>query len=302
MPKFNFGLDSSAAEAELGDGFYSGDCPPKGNYTVLVKQAHVKPNSNGDPRIALLLEITEEEGDKAQYNGYGFFTGLNVTDQGMPWVNNFLDAIGADRKKFVAGDVTVSAADSKGQQELLKIGTKKVVGNILRAVTKVRPYNGEDQLDLVRFLLDDDEGGGSRRAAEVEPDADAVGLGDSEDAAAADGADDASDGYTEEELEELSVADLKEVCDSWDLTYKSSAKKPELIKLILDAQNEPDETAGSDDSGSDAGDDLTEADMEDMSADDLKDYIKEKGWEMPKPPIKRKLVAAILQFQAEPPF
>lgn len=309
MPKYNFGLNSEAAEAELGGGFYDGPVPPPGVYDFEIKQINVKDNSNGDPRIGLVLEIVAEEGDeKAEYNGAAAFTGLNATDQGAPWVNNFLDACGVDRKKFYSGDVVVSAKNAKGAQDIVKIGGKTIVGKMVRALTKVRQYNGEDQMDIVRYILDGDDDkkpAKSKSKSEPEPDEAATGLEDADDSS-----EESDDTYTKEELEELTADDLKEILEAWEIEAPAKAKKPALIKLIMEAQaseedadasDDGDESEEADDSES-GGDDLTEDELNEMSSDELKEYITEQGWELPRPPVKSKLVKAVLKYQAEPPF
>lgn len=48
--------------------------------------------------------------------------------------------------------------------------------------------------------------------------------------------DDESEGYTEDELEELSLADLKNIAKEWGLKVKAGSKAPAYIEAILAAQ------------------------------------------------------------------
>jgi hypothetical protein len=304
MPKFSFGLGSEAANQELGEGFYKGECPPAGIYNCTVKRFTTKPNVNGDERLNILLEISEEEGeDKAEYNGYGMFNGINVTEQGLPWLNNMLDGLGIDREKAHGdGGVITSNRDGNKQANVLKLGGVDPIGIAVKVLTRMEPYKGKDQLDVVEYLIEGDEKPAAKkgRAAKAEPE-EAAGLDDVDTSATEEG----GEAYTEDELNELSPAELKEVCDAWEITYAPKATKATLVKAILKFQDESATDAGeegTDESEADAGDDLTEADLADMSKEELVEYIEEKGWTVPRPPVASRLRAAILKFQADPPF
>ena len=49
------------------------------------------------------------------------------------------------------------------------------------------------------------------------------------------------DGYTRDELEEMSLAELKAIVKEWDLTVKPGSKSPTYIRTILAAQEPGDE-------------------------------------------------------------
>lgn len=66
--------------------------------------------------------------------------------------------------------------------------------------------------------------------AEDEDDAD-VDVNDDED----------EEGYTEDELEAMDTAELKEICDTWGIEYTPKARAAGLIKKILEAQEEGEE-------------------------------------------------------------
>lgn len=304
MGKFNFGVNSTeAASEELGDGFYSGDTPPKGIYTCLVKQFKIKLNKNSDHRLSVLLEVQEEEdSDKAQYNGYGFWGGYNVVDEeyAKKFINNMLDGIGASRKDFWAEKITTSPGkiDKETAQDVLKIGSRRTTGHMVRVATKFKPASGgyDEGLEPQRFLTDEDV---PQRSGEVEPDETAQGLDEP-------GGDEAAgEGYTEEELTELEPDDLRAICVEWEIKHAPKATKPTLIKLILAAQEdaaEP-EPEGAEAAQSALDDDaLTESDLEEMEKADLVKYLEEKGWEVPSPAIPSRLRKLILKNQAEPPF
>ncbi|AKL88353.1 hypothetical protein BH789_gp072 [Gordonia phage GMA6] len=50
--------------------------------------------------------------------------------------------------------------------------------------------------------------------------------------------DEDEDGYTEDELDGMELAELREVLDEWEVDYSPKARKATLIKLILEAQDE----------------------------------------------------------------
>lgn len=92
MPKLSFGIDGVGKE-DIEGGFYQGDPPVPGTYKGKLKICRVgkikKAGENqGKPRLAILVEITE-----GKYKGAGVWTGLNVTDQGVPYVNQWLNSL-----------------------------------------------------------------------------------------------------------------------------------------------------------------------------------------------------------------
>ncbi len=74
---------------------YAGPVPPAGAYRCVIKRMTIQLNKNNDPMITALFEIAEE-GSNKKYNGYGFFENFNITDQGAPFVNQFLLAMVGD--------------------------------------------------------------------------------------------------------------------------------------------------------------------------------------------------------------
>lgn len=311
--KYGFSLDKSLADKELGDSFYTGETPPKGNYHGNLKLLAIKKNKNDDDMLNYLLEI-QEEGDKAKFNGYGIWGNLNVTEQGAAWLNNFLDALGPKAKAdFYAGNVTVDGANPPN---ILKIGSLKPIGVPMFASCKIETYNGEGNLRVGTFLIE--EGGKKKKGkSEPEPDEEAEGLEDpdeadedqdddaddteADEAEDEDGEEEDEEQYTEEDLTELDPKDLREILDGWEVEYAPKATKATLIKTIL-AQYEEADDEEAEDEEEEQSDDLTEEDMGEMSPDELKEYITEKGWKMPKPPVRSKLMKTILENQAEPPF
>lgn len=70
-------------------------------------------------------------------------------------------------------------------------------------------------------------------------------LGEGEEEEAED--DEDFEGYDEDELNDMSLAELKAIAKEWELSVKAGTKKPALVTLILEAQEEEDEDEDEDD-------------------------------------------------------
>lgn len=244
--KFNVGGEAADVDPNS-DGFYDGPTPPKGVYRTQLKFLRIKDNSNGDPRISGICEIAEPKGsDKAKYNGYGIWVGLNITKQGAPYVNNFLDTFGFNRKAFWGtGGVTVDENDeNKSGGLILKIGTKIVKeGAACRIRTKFTPAKGEwdERLEVAGagFLPLSGEDGGSAwdeeddeavdAAADAESDEDEEAADTEEEGEEEDGEDEEAeteeeeaegDEWTLEEISALTRAEIKELLKEWSPDFK----------------------------------------------------------------------------------
>lgn len=158
MGKLKFGVgDMSDAEPGEGGQFYDGETPPRGIYKVALKFLQAKTNKNGDTMLVALLEIREDREDKKQFNGYGIWHNMNVTEQGAPWVNAFLDTFGFNRSKFWNDGATVN--EETDPPTVTKIGSKAIKGGeMCRVATKRETYKGEEKLRVQQFLpVDDDD-------------------------------------------------------------------------------------------------------------------------------------------------
>lgn len=149
MKKMKFTVGAEAADVDPNtEGFYDGPTPPKGVYRFQLKFLNMKENSNGDPMLNGVLEIAERpKSEKGKFNGYGMWFNLNVTKQGAPYVNNFLDVFGFNRKAFWGtGGVTVDENDDPAT--VTKIGSKTVNPEKMQCKirTKFKTYQGEKEL------------------------------------------------------------------------------------------------------------------------------------------------------------
>ena len=55
------------------------------------------------------------------------------------------------------------------------------------------------------------------------------------------------DGYTEDELQDMELDELREILDEWEVEYSAKARKATLVKLVLEAQEWEDEDEDEDD-------------------------------------------------------
>lgn len=163
MPKIaNFGGGAKNAELDLDDStFYDGPVPPKGVYRGKLKRLALKKNKNGDWMFNGVVEINETSRHKKQYNGYGAWFNQNITESGAPFVNAFLDALGlskAQKKAFWGSTgVKTETGDSKdGPHPVEAIGGFRVKEEMpIVFLGKRDSYNGEERLQVGRFLVAD---------------------------------------------------------------------------------------------------------------------------------------------------
>jgi len=233
--KFNVGADAAEATSDS-ESFYDGPTPPKGVYRTRLKFLKLKTNKNNDPMLNGIMEIEEPKGsDKAKYNGYGIWFNINVTRQGAPYVNNFLDTLGFNKKAFWAtGGVTVD--ENEDPPTVTKIGAKTVgEGHLARLRTKFKAASGgyDESLQVAGagFLplsaSDEDAETWDEDSDESEEVADDVvdEVADDEESEEGDEEEEAAeepeeDAWTLDELKEQSRVDLKELLKEWSPEFK----------------------------------------------------------------------------------
>lgn len=130
MPKFNLNINGVDVEAAEGREEWKGPLPPKGSYPAKLRLVQVKQiKGKSDNRLSIMAVLdTKNDPDRAQYDGCPVWGGVNLTEQGIPYINQFLQAISTDetdylkvKRSFYAGFVT----DEK-KVNVLKIGTKRI--------------------------------------------------------------------------------------------------------------------------------------------------------------------------------
>lgn len=158
MPKARWAISQEEPEDLESYDVYDGEKPPAGVYAVKLTRLSVKANKNGDPMLNGLLIVSEPKGAaKAKYNGYTIWFNQNVTEQGGPYVKQFLAALGLTWAEFrnkcvLEGDMP--QAKDEPATRVMKIGSVKFNdGNepALRVATKEGNYNGP-KLDVSQFL------------------------------------------------------------------------------------------------------------------------------------------------------
>lgn len=76
------------------------------------------------------------------------------------------------------------------------------------------------------------------------------------------------DGEGEKKLEDLTVPELKKLCDEKEIEYTKSAKKADLIALLENAENEEEEEEEEEDGEDEQGDEDGETDGSDENEED----------------------------------
>lgn len=130
MPKFNLNINGVDVEAAEGREGWNGPLPPKGSYPAKLRLVQVKPiKGKTDNRLSIMCVLnTKGDPEREQYDGCPVWGGVNLTEQGVPYINQFLQSISKDeadyektKKAFYAGFIT----DEK-KSNVTKIGTKKI--------------------------------------------------------------------------------------------------------------------------------------------------------------------------------
>lgn len=126
MPKFNLSINGVGEEAAEGFKDWDGPLPPKGSYPAILKLVKVK-QIKGKTDYRLQIMVTLNTGD--EYDGCPVFGGVNLTDQGIPYVNQFLHSLtdGSDSEcnKIETAFYNGFVVDEK-KENVTKIGTKKI--------------------------------------------------------------------------------------------------------------------------------------------------------------------------------
>jgi hypothetical protein len=237
---------------DMGAGFYDGPVPPAGMYTGNVKRLALKTNKNGDFMVAGLVEINEKAGTaKAKFNEYGIWFNQNVTEQGAPYLSNFLKAIGCSYKAFIAdGGVTV---DDSEPPLIMKIGAKKITEDIMVSVaTKADIYNGNEKLSVTRFIVkaeaDDEDEVVEEEADEDEVEEDESDEDESdedadedEDEAEDEAEDEDGEQYTQAELMAMTIGALREMLaeQGWTAADWKGMSKAQLVTELAPGEDEP---------------------------------------------------------------
>lgn len=178
MPKVNFGI-ANAEDVAASQGFevYKGELPPNGAYEGVLKVVKIGKIGSGNDKgkSNLMLVVILKDEDYPEFDGCPCFGNLNLTDQGVPYVNQFLESLtdGSDKAK---ADIKrafwkVGPVVDDAKEHILKIGRTQVnspKGEITVLIgTKVSTYNGNTSVKIQQWMLTDGEGNGPAPEAEV---------------------------------------------------------------------------------------------------------------------------------------
>lgn len=159
MPKINLDINLTDADIAEAREDWKGPLPPKGSYPAKLKVVQFKEIVNGANKGSYRLAMVAVLNTKDKYDGCPVFGGVNLTEQGAQYVNQFLfaltDGTQAEFKKlqkaFMAGPIT----DEK-KEHVKKIGTLKVnspegeVGVLISV--KQKTWQGDTSMNIVSFL------------------------------------------------------------------------------------------------------------------------------------------------------
>jgi hypothetical protein len=160
MPKVKWGIDPDEPEELEQFDTYDGPDLKSGVYQGNLLRLSVKENRNGDDMLNGMFQVADDT--KPQYNGAVLWFNQNITDQGKPYVLQFLKAIGLTWKDFTDRTVTES---SDRPTKVLKIGKVKfndgaeVPVRVSVGMSKTTPEYPERKPEIKSFLVPrEDEG------------------------------------------------------------------------------------------------------------------------------------------------
>jgi len=261
MGRYKFRIAGSADVEPSSGTYYDGDTPPPGVYRTKVKRMCIKENKSKDDMISMVCEVDEpakkdgKSNSKAQYNGYGIWTNLNITDDNNARINQFLMALSAGKKQVLKdwwnGGPRV---DDNTPPNVLAIGAFKIepTGMPIIVNAKNNNYQGNVSLQGSAFLLpsqitsnnvEADDDADDDIEDEIEDEDIDEDEGDEGDEGDEDDDVDEDDEYAEEEerreeLEKLSLAAVKRTAKESGLglaDYRGKDKE-EIVDLILEVE------------------------------------------------------------------
>lgn len=222
--------------------------PKPGLYNAKIDECESGTSKAGNPQLRIVLKISEGE-----------FKGANL----FHYVPTDADSPGYFRMKEL---ITALGAKPKGQ-----LDTDKIVGTPVQVRVKADSFEGEYRARVGSLLAEKGD-------ADEDEDLDEDGEDDEDLDEDEDGAEEEGDGeeYTEDDLKELSVKDLKGVAEEFEVEVPEGKltppKKRALIAAILEAQGGEDEDEDEEGEDEEEGDDYDE-----WSVDDLKAELKQRG-------------------------
>lgn len=159
MPKFNLDINLTDAEIAEAREDWSGPLPPKGSYQAKLKVVQFKEIVNGKNKGSYRISMVAILDTKDKYDGCPVYGGVNLTEQGKQYVNQWLYALtdGSDaefkklQKAFMGGPVTDEKKENVTKIGTLKINSPEGEQPILISL-KHDTYNGDTNCKIVSFL------------------------------------------------------------------------------------------------------------------------------------------------------
>ena len=178
MPKINFGV-ADAADVAAADGYpvYKGELPPNGAYEAVVKVVKVGKIGSGVDKGKNRLQIVAilDDPDHPEFNGCPAFDNKNLTDQGVPYVNQFLESLSDGTEK---GKAAIRNAFWKtgpivddAKEHIKKIGRTNVnsPSGAIRVIvgTKLNTWQGNTSVKVQQWMLADGNSAPVEEAPEI---------------------------------------------------------------------------------------------------------------------------------------
>ena len=169
MPKFPMGINGVGKGAAQGREAWSGELPPTGSYTGVLKTLTVDTiqsgNNAGSTKLIAGVELRNTPGGK--WDGFVAFGNLNIIDVSIPFVNQFLHALtdGSDAQtaaieKAFYGEGPVVDERKKHIKKIGKWNINSPEGELVMKVSlQKKPWfnekskTTEDQVRIVSYLL-----------------------------------------------------------------------------------------------------------------------------------------------------
>lgn len=255
--------------------------PKPGPYLAVVKRLQGTESKAGDPMLKMVVELAEPKGSKkARYNGYGIWNYIVSTKDTASRVNQFLHAIldgkpPAQRKKIIdqywAGNVVLSDDDNKF---ITKIGTWMVPDSIQIGINTAKE-NSAEYGERLKIAFGGIMPASERPASKVaDEDPDEAYAEDEDEADEVDEEVDEEFEAREEELNGLSLAELRALAKELGVTGKG---KGGLVTAIL-GEEFAEEDEAEDDEEADEEEEAEEGDeYDEMDRAALRAAAKELG-------------------------
>lgn len=106
MPRVKWAIDSSEPEELEGFAVYEGPPIERGVYNGVLTRLTIKTNSNGDDMLNGLWIARTNDPERKKFNGFDSWFNQNITEQGKPYVLQWLKSMGLTWDDFAKRTVT----------------------------------------------------------------------------------------------------------------------------------------------------------------------------------------------------